>query len=271
MTEKDLRFLEFGVNNKKLFIVKHHAVVIKCWKKALNDGIIRKNSNLFHIDKHPDFNFDIKNEKTSKILLRLNDVEVDNFIQKNLAFDNSEFIVNAMFSELIKDCVSIHFDHCNNCHGTFVKESYSTTNKYHFTENSLEHNFYVYETQNLLNLFGYQSLLSDSCIHQDTKTLFSNTSSLILDVDLDFFTYSYDGTYAKNKRDIIKQITSDSFNELLDKAKIITIALEPTYCGSDEDCLEILELFSEQVFRTKGIDILNKVRETFFDSQKVKS
>ena len=115
----------------------------------------------------------------------------------------------------------------------------------------------------MTNLFGYQSLLNDTCQHQDTKLLFEKSESLILDIDLDFFTYYSNKIFARNRRDIIKQITSDSFHKLISKAKIITLALEPIYCGSNEDCLEILTMFNEHIFKPKGIDILKEVENTF--------
>jgi len=263
MKEKDLRFLEFDWNGKKLFIVTHHSIVLKCWKKAYKDNLISLNSILFHIDKHPDFYFDPKNKEKSIKLLSLSEEELDILIKKDLYFDNSEFIVNAMFSGLIKDGISIHFEDCNNCYGQLLNRDYSTTERYTFTEDKKEHNFYIYKTEDLTNLFGYQSLLDDSCIHQDTKSIFNITNSLILDIDLDFFTYVNEQIYPKNKRDIQNQILSRSFQNILGKAKIITIALEPNHCGKEIGSLEILELFNEHLFKPAGLDILKDVQATF--------
>ena len=36
-----------------------------------------------------------------------------------------------------------------------------------------------------------------------------------LDIDLDFLTYTYNNTFARNKRDIQRQLVSDSFKKLV--------------------------------------------------------
>ena len=38
--KKDLRYLEYNFDGKKLFIMKHHAIALKCWKKSLDEKII---------------------------------------------------------------------------------------------------------------------------------------------------------------------------------------------------------------------------------------
>lgn len=167
-----------------------------------------------------------------------------------------------MFSGLIRDGISIHFDPRSNCYGEFIAEQMGTTDKYRFSNDGVEHNFYIYETECLLDLFGYQSFLGDSFNHRDARELFNNANSLVLDIDLDFFTYCNDGVYAKNRRDIARQITSDAFNSVWKKSKMITIALEPGFCGSPEDSREILDVFNEHVLRLKESD-LTHIKDTF--------
>jgi len=257
---KDLSYIEFDVGLKKLFVVKHHTIIIKCLKKAYDEKLITKNSTLFHIDKHPDASFEGKNKPKSKEILNLEEKELNKFIQESLDHNNSEFIVPLMFSQLIKDTISIHYD-SGDTYGTFVDETYGFTKRYYFSDGGVEHNFYVYETQDLSHLFGYQSLLSDTTIHQDTKKLFNDSESFILDIDLDYFTYQYDGAYAKNQKDIWNQINSDSFRRLIEKSSVILIALEPKFCGSNEDCLEILAVFQklfESLFELDFLDIVKK-------------
>ena len=256
---KDLRFVEFNLAGKKLFIVKYHSTALKCWIKAYKEKSISFNSLLFHIDKHPDFYFNSKNKEKSINLLNMREQELDEFIRNDLRDDNPEFIVNAMYSRLIKDGISIHSPDYNNgcCYGEFIEEKDVTTSRWTFSENKNEHNFYVWVSSRITNedLIGSRSLLGDRCKYHDVQKLFSETNSLILDIDLDFFAYSEGKPFAKNKRDITEQLSTEAFKILLDKAKIITIALEPSCCGSDENSREILEIFNNLIFKPNNLDI----------------
>lgn len=263
-----MRFLEFDFDGKKLFIIKHHSVIIKCLKKAYEQKLIKFNSTLFHIDKHLDVMFNKQNINLSTKILRLNEEELNNFINHDLENDNSEFIINLMFSHIIQDCIAIFFDNIGsetkNFDGNFIKGEYATTDKYTFSESDgSTHDIYLHKVQDVHDLFGSHSLLDDTCTHQDTKELFKTTESLILDIDLDYFTYTNNMTYAKNKKDITYQISSKSFQRLINNSKIIIIALEPKYCGSNEDTYEIIDVFNEILFKPRGLDVLSKVKETY--------
>jgi len=257
MTEKiNTDYLEFEFDGKKLFIMKDHPTALLCWKKAFDNKLINKDATLFHIDKHTDFTFDEKNKGKSQKLLNFSEEEIRNFIKDDLVRGHAEFIVNAMFSGLIKDGISIHSDECSDF-GTKIDGTYSTTEKRQFiSDDGIEHNFYLYETQNLDYLIGYQSLIGDNCIHQDTDKLFNKTMDLILDIDLDFFTYQNGGTYPKHAEDIRTQIMSSSFSTILNKSKIITIALEPKFCGNEKNSIEILSILNEYLFKNKGLDLI---------------
>ena len=61
MFERDMRFLEYDIDGKTIYIIKQHPVVLKCWKKAYSEGKTSLGATLFHIDKHPDFTFLEKN------------------------------------------------------------------------------------------------------------------------------------------------------------------------------------------------------------------
>lgn len=260
-SEINIEFIELTWLGKKIFIFEDHQTALLCWKKAYDEGIIQKNNTLLHIDKHTDFCFNVKLINESSNFLKLDFESAQKFVKNKLAKDSAEFIVTGMFANLIKDGISIHFD-IGSDYGEFVKGNYSTTDKRFFKDsNGNEHNYYLYDTQNLEGLIGYQSLIGDSCIHQDVNDLFENSKTILLDIDLDFFTYSYDGSFPRHREDIKRQINSSSFQEILNKANVITIALEPNHCGNQEFCSEIFEIVVKHLFKNQKL--IDEVKDKF--------
>jgi len=263
---KNLNYLEYEVNDKKLFIIKDHSVALLCWYKVFKNNLIQKNTTLFHIDKHPDFCYNDSLKEKSLKLLDMSEEEITRYILNELRNDNSEFIVDAMFSKLIKDGICISYNSCS-YYGNSIDGSYSTTKKKQFISEEIEHNYYLEESQNISNIVGYQALIGDSCVHQDTDKLFKEANNLILDIDLDFFTYLNEINYAKNSLDIKNQITSESFKEIFSKSKVITIALEPECCGGIQQCLEILNVFNEELFKPNNLDIYKEIKQKFLEEK----
>lgn len=263
MNVKKLRnenFLEFNFQEKKLYVMKDHATALITWKKAYYDGLINKNAILFHIDRHTDFCFDKKNQEKSEIILEMENEDFIDFVLNDLHPNNDEFIVNAMISGLIKDGISIDINDDADF-GEIIERSYSTTKKSIFTHNGIEHNNYLYQTENISKLIGYQCLIGDTCIHQDVNQLFQKNDNFILDIDLDFFTYLNDNcTYSKHAEDIKRQITSNSFKEIVNKSKIISIALEPEMCGGDMHCLEILFVLNQHWLIPNNLDLFEETK-----------
>ena len=163
---------------------------------------------------------------------------------------------NAMFSTLIKDGISISSK--NQCvFGEFEEGDLNrTTNKRTFESKSIKHNFYIDKSK---NISGLDYIISDLCKHQDTKSLFNNSKSLILDIDLDFFTYGRIVTFSRNPLNIKAQILSKPFQMLFEKSNIVTIALEPECCGGIAQCINILQVFDRFFFSPKGLNIVDSV------------
>lgn len=261
--KKNLSFLEFGMGGKKIYIFKHHAVAVKCLKKAFDEKIIEKNNLLIHIDDHADLQFLEEHLGKSKEIIKMNTEELDNFVQ-NLYFDNSEFIVPLFYSGIIENSISVHRDEGNH-DGKFVEFSLGENSEHLlFNQDGNSHKCFLGGTS-LRNLFcSHEGILGDVCKNREVMNLYKN-KDVILDIDLDYFTYSKGKRFAQNKRDIVDQINSNSFQDLINNSKIVLIALEPKYCGSEEDCLEILKAFQEELFSKYGLKVFDKVKEEFFD------
>ncbi len=263
----NLDFLEYDFKGKKLFIVEDHPTALLCWIKAFKDEVLKKNSNLIHVDKHSDFTFQDENIEKSINLLSMNYNDIESFINEDLDEDHSEFIVNAMYSELIKDGITFNYENGGD-YGKVVESKYHTTLKNCFIdENELEHNFYFYPTPDISNLFGTRSVFGDDhLVHKDTESMFYESEDMILDIDLDFFTYEYHNyVFPKHIDDIKFQLVSESFKSMISRSTIVTVALEPDFCGNNRKySLQIFDQFNELIFKPNGLDIINDVSKKFF-------
>ncbi|MFW6174123.1 MAG: hypothetical protein ACOC5T_10310, partial [Elusimicrobiota bacterium] len=79
--------------------------------------------------------------------------------------------------------------------------------------------------------------------------------SIVLDIDLDYFTYSIDGYYPRHPDDILKQLNSNFFERIFNKSKIVTIALEPECCGGPEYSKEIFKVLNEELLKSQSLNI----------------
>ena len=174
------------------------------------------------------------------------------FVHK-LSSDNSEFIANAMVSKLVKDGITISSE--NTFTSDLIKGNHYNTDKIIFNS---ENNYYVVNSESIKCL---RKVIANSVTNQDTKLLFDQSESLILDIDLDFFTY--DETFSRNPLDIRIQISYEPFLLLFKKSNIITIALEPECCGGTAQCMNILKVLDNYLFKPRGLNIINEVTSYF--------
>lgn len=66
-----------------------------------------------------------------------------------------------------------------------------------------------------------------------------------------------------NERHLETILSSEAFNFLWSSAKVVTIALEPYYCGFEEECIFILDKMNSIVLNKCGLDIKEKVTQQF--------
>jgi hypothetical protein len=251
-------------------VVLNHRAACLSWSDAFRKGVTKSDALLFHVDRHPDFSLG------RRILLDDNDSiaddqekELEDFVKNKLSVLNYEFIVLSMYRGLIGDAISIHWEQeYDQLYGDYKKMIYGTTNRTEFLDRRGRlHTFYL-AGSSIRELTGYQGLLTDRRTHQDVQGVFKENSkkgNLILDVDLDFFTYvdSEGVTWALNERNLDSMLESDAFRYLLGNAKMMTIALEPFFCGSTTECRYILKAVSTAIRKRLSIDIEKTVIQEF--------
>lgn len=105
------------------------------------------------------------------------------------------------------------------------------------------------------DLSGRRGLLTDTFPRTNKELIASigynngNTSNIVLDIDLDYFTYfNCDKTYVINENNFEDIFTDTSLIWwIYKKARLITIAKEPMCCGSAQNSEQILKLFKNHL------------------------
>lgn len=169
---------------------------------------------------------------------------------------------------VIGDAVSIDKETTHdNTIGEHKKMGEKTTERTEFRDTKERLHTFYFGGSSIIELVGYRGLLTDSFDHQDVKRAFlenAHKNNLILDIDLDYFTYhDSEGQWALNDRNLKRILESDGFDYILGSAKVVTIALEPFYCGDPEESSYILENLSKHLKERLDIDIEKQVREKF--------
>jgi hypothetical protein len=234
-------YLEYDLLGKKMYIVKEHHYAFYGWWKVFNENIINSNLDLIHIDTHCDLRFADSHLEKSKEILTYDKNQIVDFIENDIQ-SNADFIIPATIGDLIGDI----YCYCN-------VECFQKDNLVEIDQN----NYKIYWKESKKLFFNDTRTLSDI-----TENNLDLENDFILDIDLDFFTNTI-GDYTNIHDNIGEQLNLDLFKNLLNKSKIITIALEPFCCGGKENCLEILKKFNEQVFKPNGLDIFEEVSDKF--------
>jgi hypothetical protein len=243
------------VEGKHIFLAKDHAQVLHCWRKAAEEGLISFPATVVHIDAHTDFTMKETNIGPSRQMLEMGDASFDAFVS-GLAKDNSEYLANAMLGGMVGDAIAV-YERTGHDAGALRKGGETSTDR-----RVLEgHTLYLCKTPNIADLYGYEAYFGDAYHHQDTNELFNKSSRIILDIDLDYFTYVNGRVYMKHPDDIRAQLSSRAFRMLWEKAAIVTIALEPGCCGGTKSCMDILGIFEEVVLRPRGVRVVEKAEE----------
>lgn len=255
-------------DGKKIYVFLNHRVAYLCWIDSVKKGIIKNGALLVHVDHHADFSLSSTDliDKQERIGIQ-QEKKLRRFVKNKLSVLNYEFIVLSMYRGIIGDAISIDVMH-DNVFGDYKKMTYETTNRTEFVDNAgRTHTFYL-GGSSINELVGYQGLLTDRYTHQDVQKVFNQNvreNNVILDIDLDFFTYQDNEgkTWAINERNLETTLNSEGFNYLFHNAAVVTIALEPFFCGNSTECLHILSGLNSWIEQKIGLKIKGRVIKKF--------
>lgn len=264
----DIEYLFFS-NRKKIYVCLNHRVAYLCWLDAFRKGIIKSNALLFHIDFHADFWLnDQQLIKEQEKIAITDEQKLKAFVKDRLDKLNTDFIVLSMYRGIIGDAISVSRKNDTHLYGQLKNGDYQTTDRHEFKDNGNLHTFYL-GGSSVLDLVGHYGLLTDGWRHKDVQKVFKDavrSQNVILDIDLDYFTYqSPEGRddWAFNKRHLETIFQSAAFLNLLNHIDMISIALEPSCCGGNNECRSILGKLNSVALNKYGIDIEKEAIQKF--------
>lgn len=243
---KDENFL-VKHKDKDIFLMVSHKWAFVVWEIERMRGNIKEGSTLFHVDTHLD---DVPELiESNKIYELSNEDDVIQFAKYE--GDLELRIDNFIFPSFVRDTIN-HIYYVSNT------ENESEFNQNHIDMNAITmagegENIYLdrndttsdytliklYEIlkgkdKNIQRLKGVEEL--------DIIDLKKLKGDKILDLDLDYFNNStlWKTAELKNEEVIISNLKKlKGFTEW----DLITVALSPSFCGEDDDCLNLLNLF----------------------------
>lgn len=270
-SSNDMRIVSFNNSSKQVYVIYNHTVAYKCWMDALRKNIIRRGAFLCHIDYHLDFEFNYNLLKEDEKISDDQEQALEIFIRDNLI--NTHFIAYAMNRGLLGDGLAIctqESEGDNVLQGSDLK---SSTDRIEFIDKVHRAHYFYLGGSSLIKLYDENGLLSYKSHHKDLKEAFDRglkNENFVLDIDLDYFTCEDTEGGAMKKDDIDYILNSEAFIRLFDSAQVITIALEPHWCGGIEECKIILRQISLFLKEHLNIDIETRVFEIFKEYFKTK-
>jgi len=233
-----VRFL----GDKKVYLFFNHDEALLCWyNEKKHSGI--DNYFLITIDNHLDLTeLDDETKEALKIFLDSDNNDIftlREIIETKFRSTNSNFIFGAMELGIVNDALILSPDDSN-----LRREHYEDMR-------GIEH--HIYYSSSIISLWypkgsgilnnGYPK--ENRAIQERIKT-----SNLIVDIDLDYFTYYKDDKMhvlsLDNFDHIFRKTHYVSIYDLLERAKVITMALEPQFCGGIKNCSKILQLLANK-------------------------
>lgn len=217
-----------------LFLFKNHRMSFYYWSKMKQELGISNGFFVVTMDYHNDL-AEISHELKDRIMkLDPNDLpNIERFAKNKLGRRNDDYILASMEAGLVNDLLIISPE------SPFPKTEY-------IDSSLVKHNiFHCYSPDDLGGLGG---LLTDSAPKRNKELIMkmgfprNKTTSIILDIDLDYFTYSHNvRSYVMDRNNIKDIFSKDSLIWWIrNQARAITIAKEYTCCGGAKNSRRIL-------------------------------
>jgi len=252
--------------DKEIYLMVNHKWAFIVWEIARIHKTINENALLVHVDSHLDDvpelvvderYFVAENEQDFIELVQFERSEEDedsHSTNYELKMDN--FIFPAFLRSTIQDIIYVSDQNLEEIRVEDIYKSASgETNRYH--DKSGGTNDYTL-TKCFEKIEGLNKTIQRFYSVEDYLTSFNSlpaNQSKILDLDLDYFNDSNNVLEPNLKNE---EIIRENLKQLKENCEwdLITVALSPRYCGGDDECLYILDLFLE-VFELEPSDFLD--------------
>lgn len=272
MNETDISFLRFQVDSKKIYVMLNHRTAYLCWLDTYKKSCLKENTLLFHIGHRADFWLDNEKLIEGQKNLNINDLnQLNEFVKLKMDKKNTDFIVLSMYRGIIGDIISISRNN-DEIYGEKIVENQAFNNRMdigtRFKDRSGKVHKFLLGGHSIINLLGRHGVLKDAFVHQDLQKIFHENvqnDNVMLDISFDYFTYESDEGHREsmNDRHLERLFSSSAFNYIWSNVKLITVALEPEYCGGKEECKSILKQFNSFIVNRHNTNIEKKVTDQF--------
>ncbi|MEK5360747.1 UPF0489 family protein [Peribacillus castrilensis] len=215
---------------KKIYITRNHDWAFAAWELAKLRGELNENATLIHVDGHLDNMPDgtkvegLLNIKTPEDIYKVTSdscMKIENFIWAGIATDTLQRVLYVSHQTYCSDDINDTLKFANNepewlILNETIKRKDCTALRFRFIED-------------------FKSFVELGILDSG----FLDSKSLVLDLDLDYFILN-DELLSESQIYQNLKLLKNLFNW-----DLITVALSPWYCGGEENCRRILDIFFE--------------------------
>jgi hypothetical protein len=238
----------------KYFEFEYHRYSLAAWR----DDALRNSgapSLAVTIDRHRDFLLADK-ERLEKFAAFGGDKEFIDNINSIPAAANNDFITYAIYHNYCSDVLVIAYEYYHD----IEKKSMIAASEPFYDRAGAAHSLLCVNSLN--DVFAAGCDFEKAAIYSEFKDKLGGARSVILDIDLDYFTYQSpdDGIFIRSADDIARvfEAVKPSFARMIDKVTTIAVARESVCCGGEENALKIKEMIFDVFRRDYGFSFIDE-------------
>ncbi len=235
-------------NAVKYFEFEYHRYSLAAWR---DDALRNAGAPSFAItiDRHRDF-LSVDKERLEKFAAFSGDKEFIERVNSIPAAANNDFITYALYHNYCSDVLVIAYEYYHD----IEKKSMIAPHEPFYDRAGAAHSLLCMNSLN--DTFTPGCDFEKASVYSDFKDKLSAARSIILDIDLDYFSYQSpdDGIYRRCEDDISKIFAAvkPSFAAIIDKVTTIAVARESVCCGGEDNAFKIREMLLGILARDYG-------------------
>ncbi len=231
----DARFADRTI---KYFEFEYHRYSLAAWR----DDYIRNSAEaslVIAIDRHRDFLL-VKKENLDNFGLFIDEEEFMNNLECIPARANNDFITYALYHNYCSDVIAAAYE----LYHDIEKKSMISPGAPFFDKNGIER--YLLCMPSLYDIFSPGCDFIKSQSYEFFRKKLETARSVILDIDLDYFTYQSpdDGIFVRPYEDISRlfHVIKPLFSSVASRVTTVAIARESVCCGGEKNAEKIKKL-----------------------------